>query len=240
MSEIMKIPTHKPENLETFHQLFRAYRSHDGFANWFRGQSNFEWTLLPKAGREKHYMPDNGDLGRFHDWRHHSVTYTDLPKSEIESLALAQHHGLATRLLDWTMNPLVAAFFCCSTNQQIDGSIYIYETLEQLANDDIDMNLLKGYNGVIGYIPKFISPRMLNQRALFTIHCDANTDIEISESRLGNGEPNLRRIIIEAKLKREILKMLDDYGINMVSLFPDLDGLSQYINHKTELMNNDT
>jgi hypothetical protein len=232
----MEIPTYKPEDLETFHKLFRAYRSHDGFGNWFRGQSNVNWPLLPKAGRKEFYLPESRDLGRFHDWCIHAVAYCTLPKSKIESLAVAQHHGLATRLLDWTMNPLVAAYFCCIENKETDGSIFVLETPEQLANDDLNFELLKEHNGTIGYIPKFISPRMLNQRALFTIHCDAKSEIPITESVLKNGKPNLTRIVIEAKLKRELIKMLDDYGINQVVLFPDLDGLSHHMNHKTELI----
>ena len=232
----MKIFTHKPEDIETFHKLFRAYRSHDGFGHWFRGQSNVAWPLLPKAGRVEYYLSENRDLGRFHDWCIHAVAYCTLPPTKIESLSIAQHHGLATRLLDWTMNPLVAAYFCCIENQQTDGSIYVLETPENLVEDDLDFEFLKKYNGVVGYMPKFISPRMLNQRALFTIHCDAKNEIPIIESVVKNGEPNLTRILIEAKLKQEIIKMLDDYGINQVSLFPDLDGLSIYMNNKTELM----
>ena len=234
----MKIPTYKPENLENFHELFRAYRSHDGLGNWFRGQSDSSWPLLPKAGRKEYFLPDNRDLGRFHDWCKNAVAYCKLPKNKIESLSIAQHHGLATRLLDWTMNPLVAAYFCCIENQETDGSIYILETPDKLANDNLNIEDLKSHIGVIGYMPRFISPRMLNQRALFTIHCDARKEIPITESILKNGRKNQIKILIAAELKKEITKMLDDYGINRVSLFPDLDGLSLYMNHKTELIKN--
>ena len=50
------------------------------------------------------------------------------------------------------------------------------------------------------------------------------------------GHPDLVELAIPAALKSEILIMLDDYGINRVTLFPDLDGLSQHINWETVRM----
>jgi hypothetical protein len=227
-------------NLEAFHHLFRAFRSHDGFGYWFRGQSDASWCLLPKAGRQDYYLPSNKDLGRFNDWSNHAVAYHTPPDSKIESLAIAQHHGLATRLLDWTKNPLVAAFFCCLENQDIEGAIYVLEIPKMLITEQTSIESLKTYSGVVGYIPNSISPRVLNQRGLFTVHCDAKCEIEITPSLIGNDEPNLNKIIIGAELKREILQMLDDYGINRAVLFPGLDGLSSHINHKTESLHKET
>ena len=228
----MKIQLMKVSDLQSLHVMFRSYRAHDGFGYWFRGQADAKWKLLPKAGRPEFLLPESRDLGRFNDWRNQAIAYGDLPSSAIAQLAFAQHHGLATRLLDWTMNPLVACFFACCELQSEDGAVHILDSPENLVLDEMPINGLAEVVGTFGYIPQAISPRVLNQRALFTVHCDAATEIAVRESRLG-GEPNLSKLIIPSAMKPEVIKLLDDYGINRVTLFPDLDGLSAHINVKT-------
>lgn len=96
------------------------------------------------------------------------------------------------------------------------------------------MDTLKAYKGIMGYIPNAISPRVLNQKGLFSIHCDATQKIEVKASRINYNQPNLVKMIIPAALKIEIIKILEDYGIDHSVLFPDLDGLSEYINNRTK------
>lgn len=220
-------------NLESLHVVFRGFRSHDGFGFWFRGQADSTWDLLPRAGRKGYYLPDNRDLGRFKAWRDLAVAYCSLPTNEPEQLALAQHHGLATRLLDWTMNPLVACFFACSECPEQDGAIHILEAPEQLVLPELDLNGTSAARGVFGYIPRAISPRVLNQKALFTLHCDASQRIQVTGSTLGRDHPNLVVLTIPAAMKKEIIKLLGDYGVDRAVLFPDLDGLSAHINTRT-------
>ncbi len=220
-------------NLEMLHLVFRGYRSHDGLGFLFRGQADASWDLLPKAGRKEFFLPNNRDLGRFWSWTQQAVAYSSLPSSDLEQLAIAQHHGLATRLLDWTMNPLVACFFACSEQIKKDGAVYIYECPDKIVNEEHSFNVLEETPGVFGYFPKSISPRVLNQKGLFTVHCEAFRQISVSKSRLGNEESNLLVLIIPAKLKEDIVKHLEDYGIDKSVLFPDLDGLSAHINRKT-------
>jgi hypothetical protein len=220
-------------DLEKLHLAFRAYRSHDGLGYWFRGHADSTWDLLPKAGRGEYRLPENNDLGRFYDWCQQAVAYSTLPKSELERLALAQHHGLATRLLDWSKNPLVACYFACHEKPTIDGVIYILETPQTLLTDEFTLEHMKREKGLFGYIPKAITPRVLNQKGLFTVHCDATYPIEIKPCRIAPDRPNLVRITIPSAMKNDVIQLLNDYGIDRSVLFPDLDGLSSHINSQT-------
>lgn len=88
----------------------------------------------------------------------------------------------------------------------------------------------------VGFIPRAISARILNQKAVFTVHLPPHESLPIAESPALRGEPNLVRLVIQAEQKAELLQMLDDYGINHVTLFPDLEGLSHHVNWETENM----
>ena len=78
----------------------------------FRGQRE-DWPLLPKLARLTHV----GDIlsaehEMFATFRREAVADAEpVPDNDWDWLALAQHHGLPTRLIDWTMNPLAAAWF---------------------------------------------------------------------------------------------------------------------------------
>ena len=232
----MEIPSHRLSELENLHLIFRGYRSHDGFGHWYRGQADSAWALLPKAGRPDYYLPDNRDLGRFANWCQQAVAYSSLPTNDLERLAIAQHHGLATRLLDWTKNPLVACFFACFEAPNADGCVYILETPNGLFTDKNTCSDLTKHKGVFGYLPNAITPRVLNQKGLFTVHCDASQEISAECSRFEGKGCNLLKLTIPAEMKGDIIDLLDDYGIDRSGLFPDLDGLSSHINRHTLAM----
>lgn len=213
---------HTVNTLEEFHRVLDLYRKSTRFK--FRGQADSDWELIPKAGR-KNFSRTN-DFNLFEQWKRRAVAYLDSNnKTEWELLAIAQHNGLPTRLLDWSHNPLVAAFFASSDSMNKDGVIYAYSPIEFLLNPPFGPFDLKEQKIKIGFIqPNSSSKRLINQFGYFTIHSNPKTPLT-SNNKIGV----LEKITIKAKVKKQLLFMLNQYGINNLSLFPDLEGLSNHL-----------
>jgi FRG domain-containing protein len=222
----------------------------------FRGQARADRTLASSLVR---LAAPGADIKRlelallrnFRKYAHSEATGAD---STWDWLALGQHRGLPTRLLDWTYSPLVALHFATENpaTYDEDGIVWcvnfveankrlprrLKRILEQEGSDTFTVEMLGAFKSlrefdalsrepfVVFLEPPAVDRRILNQLALFSLMSSPSATLDdwLAE------HPRLsRRIVIPAKLKWEIRDKLDQANVNERVLFPGLDGLSRWL-----------
>lgn len=193
----------------------------------FRGVPSADFDLIPSIGREsvRERYSKEWEEEIFSRFKQEAIPHLiRLPTTEIGWLCLARHHGLPTRLLDWTSSPLIAAFFAVSgakraTIDPPDCAIYAYWGKEYVGEEQIK-NPFAGRKNFIEIRVSHYSPRLTAQKGYFTLHGRPTVPLR---------HPTLRKIIIPGELCVSFTEYLDLFGINAATLFPDLDGLAAYL-----------
>ena len=236
--------------LPQFVAIVQNYSPRVGWA--FRGQTNSTWPLLPKAGRPEFYTKatshwrnkgqTSGDLGRFKTWREQAVAVSrKLPKHDLECLAYAQHYGLATRLLDWSENSLVALYFATVGEPNSDGVVYCHFTWWLLTREAVFEQI--NPETTFRFKPLPFDRRIVAQSGVFTYHHHPELPLLASAVLPDQGGPaapegvSLVAIRVKKEYKSMYQRQLSDMGITSQSLFPDLEGVSAFVNWETRCMN---
>ncbi|MEJ8860068.1 FRG domain-containing protein [Variovorax robiniae] len=142
---------------------------------------------------------------------------TILPRSELEWLCLAQHYGVPTRLLDWTINPLVALYFACESKPESGGAVYVRDQTHWQVGAHHDEPFKKAEQ-IMGIQPDHSDKRFVNQEGVFTLQPDFRVAID---------DDATHRIVFNAKAKDHMQWQLAKFGIRASVIYPGLDGVAK-------------
>lgn len=231
----------KEIEIKTFDEFINLVTNDYDNGQWvFRGvKDKINHTLIPSVGRLKS-ITDNFEFYEKEIFRKFKLRARSKlkfePTNDWEWLALAQHHGLPTRLLDWTTSPLVAAYFstkpefgsdgiilpCCKNG----GAIYAYNLSQYIDTESEKSPFTYGIG--IFYTP-YLSDRISGQSGLFSTQNNPQ-----SEMNYPSIKTHIHKIVFSFETSQSIQKTLYLLGIREGVLFPDFDGISTDI--KTELV----
>lgn len=239
-----KVP--EPESVEElFSAIIHPLDGRPGVRFW-RGQSDISWRLDSSLYRRLQLQRTRAfkleaelqfaEAQLLERARHkgHDAGGAGIELPDMELLARLQHHGAATRLVDFTRNALVGLYFACEGLPAKHGALIGLHT-EQLGGYEGErerasyreaMALAKKRQHPLTWEPTNVSPRIAAQHAQLCY--SAAADDPRGSLRLPEGEGALLVLAIAPALKARALEVLShSFDMGPLSLFPDLDGFCQ-------------
>ena len=242
------------EVLKKDHEIFRTDSLTDGESKiWYRGLPSTDMCLLPTLHRIGIPVAEEGYL--MNKFKQNAYEFLDeRPQGEWEWMLLARHHGLPSRLLDWTENPLVGLFFACNGDNEdyieSDGALWCLSPskLNEVANIGdglpmfLDENILSPPDESLGV---YKTQRLANitgdverpPAAAISIRTNKRIQAQLGVFTIHHASKkpleewgdrsHLWKLIIPKTSKLAIRDELRRLGITGLTLFPDLDHVAR-------------
>lgn len=227
-----------------------------GFRLWYRGDDNSERPLVPSIQRTaRHLEVERYITNDFYTRAAHIMESRPEKKNYAAWVAIMQHYGLPTRMLDWSESPLIAAFFATETYKTLpDSDATIWILVPDLFNE------LMGFGRCIYPIdaettqemllpafkhnhhnPELVDRilacssidnnlRMYSQQSNFTVHNSLRKLEDICT------EDMLYKLIIPKDRKKYFIESLRVFGITESYVYPDLDHISSDLRHYYDIV----
>ena len=231
------------QGIESINEIGLAANQLTPGLKWWRGQP-MDMPLVPSAFRSTSTLAEFNYLNHFR--RSAAARYANAPGYEdlADWLALAQHYGLPTRLLDWSESLATALYFAAEKCDEQDGVLWILSPFRLnrahvgleavgLLGSDRTTNLVKdaftdepdkATESVLATYPHQRDVRHIVQQTVFTIHPNRN-----SLESMTNSDQWMTKMVVPAACKLKIRRQLGAMGVHRASLFPDLENLAHRI-----------
>lgn len=216
------------ERIQSFRDFHDVVQDFADGSTVFRGLENASYRLIPRVGRirpdaEMMQLYEPEMLAKFKQYAPPMLERE--PKNDFEWLAIAQHHGMPTRLLDWTKNPLVALYFAVHTafevkDDGLDCVVYMANEFVKIDEEEPGNESPFEVKGNWLISPPHISDRIVAQAGVFTIQPNPCEPMRLE---------SFTKIVIPGAIKKRLAEYLFRYGIHRFSLFPDLDSLGEHL-----------
>lgn len=222
----------------------------------FRGIHNKDYELetsLVRLGNN----PSEMEKHLFRNFKKYAPGDTVHEDNDWLWFSIAQHHGLPTRLIDWTFSPYIGLHFMCENTDHynVDGVLWCVDyfrtsnflpeefrgALEHEKAKSFDITILKSicptvrdldsFHGRKGNFTVFFEPPSMDDRIVnqFALFSFMSDPAVLMNDWLNEHEDLYFRIVIPARLKWEIRDKLDQSNITERMIYPGLDGLAKWL-----------
>ena len=203
----------------------------------FRGQRKAEWNLITSFDRvyfhvenEKKREIENYLIKEFSE----EIAGLEIQiDSEDQILPFAQHHGLPTRLLDWSLSPYIAAFFAFSDviinlDNSACISIWALDKNNSIWHENLGVQIIAP--------PKIGNIRLRNQQGKFSLSKTPFECLEKYVDQFDDINPPLIQLMIPSQEAQKACSELDLMGINYSSLFPGPEGYAKSVLMRSKIL----